>query len=331
MRRDQAPLLVGETARLVENRLRHTRLADVVKERRHSEIIQLQLVQTETLAERDREDADVDAVRERVLVVIANRRQTDQRRLLREDLVDDALHDALDLLDVRAALHAHRSHQVARRRDGLRVRALRPLLRLFGIRRSGLRRRREAERLNLCARELRLDYRQPLRGIVGARRLNQRQEDEPVLWRQRLDDGHRSDAGGAEQREQMAEAREVVEIEAEARLIDEDEFARHAQLDLTFARDQLVRLRRELGERLLYGGVLDGIELHGAQGTVHREDQLSSGAAHIGVAVVLAVRMRRRRRARSGGRQCHGQVALGGRIALFTALRTTTSFSSSAF
>ncbi len=90
--------------------------------------------QPEPATERHREDAHVHRVRERVVVVIADRREPDQRRLLIQDLVDDSLHDSLDLLDVRALSEPHRVDHVARDGDTLRVRALCGLLRLSEIR-----------------------------------------------------------------------------------------------------------------------------------------------------------------------------------------------------
>src|SRR5205823_1714568 len=122
---DQPPLFVREAARLVEDRLRYARLPDVVKQGREPEVIELKLRQTEAFPERDREDADVDAVRERVLVVIADRRETDERRLLVQDLIADPLHDALVLLVVRAPADTDGRHEVACRGDRLLVRPLR--------------------------------------------------------------------------------------------------------------------------------------------------------------------------------------------------------------
>ena len=103
MRRDRLHSSSVSSPVLLQQIERHARLADVVHQRRESELVQLELVHPEPPAERDGEDADVHAVGERVFVVVADRRQADERRLLVQDLIDDALHHALDLLDVRAS------------------------------------------------------------------------------------------------------------------------------------------------------------------------------------------------------------------------------------
>ena len=226
---------------LVEDRLRHARLADVVKERRHAEIVQLQLVQPESLAERDGEDADVDAVRERVLVVVANRRQADERRLFVEDLIDDALHDALDLLDVRAAAHAHGRHQVARRGDRLRVRALRALLRLLAIADPCSVGGASVNAVHAGAREL---LRQ-LRPVAPSDRpspaaCSSDRKTSQSFGATPAPTVTRPDAARAKERQQVTEAGEVVEIEPQPRRVDEDEFARHPNLELALAADQLL-------------------------------------------------------------------------------------------
>src|SRR2546430_4726300 len=81
-----APLFLGEAPFLIQDLERHARLPDVVEERRHTEIVQLQLGEAELAAQRDGEDADVDRVRERVFVVIAERGQADERRFVIEHL-----------------------------------------------------------------------------------------------------------------------------------------------------------------------------------------------------------------------------------------------------
>src|ERR1051325_2494544 len=133
MVRDLTPLLVGESARLVEHLEWHARLADVVKQRGHSEIVELELRETEALSERNRENANVHTVGKRVLVIVANRRESEERHFIVQDLIDDRLHDTLDLLDARTLPHPHRRHQVLRDGDGLGVRPLRALLRTLAI------------------------------------------------------------------------------------------------------------------------------------------------------------------------------------------------------
>ena len=70
-----APLVLVEARGLVEDLVRHTRLAEVVHQRRHAEVVQLQPAQAELLAQRYGEDAHVHRMGERVLVVVADRRR----------------------------------------------------------------------------------------------------------------------------------------------------------------------------------------------------------------------------------------------------------------
>ena len=93
---------------LVEDLHRHPRLAHVVEQGGHAQIVELQLGEAELLAQGDREDADVDRVGERVLVVVADGGQPDQRGLVVEDLVDDQLDRALDPLDAGGAAQPRR-------------------------------------------------------------------------------------------------------------------------------------------------------------------------------------------------------------------------------
>jgi hypothetical protein len=72
------------------------------------------------------------------------------------------------------------------------------------------------------------DVDEPVLGGLGGRRLERQQEDEPVT---RPDAGHdtrHADAGRPEHREDLREARVVVEVEPEASLVDEDELVRDA-------------------------------------------------------------------------------------------------------
>src|SRR3954468_20494427 len=70
-------------------------------------------------------------MREGVLVVVSNRRETDERGLFVQNLIDDALHDALDLSDVRRLANADGIDDVLRHRYGLRIGAVCSSLRLF--------------------------------------------------------------------------------------------------------------------------------------------------------------------------------------------------------
>ena len=238
MRGDEAPLVVGELLDLVEHLERHARLPDVVEQRREPEIVQLELAEPESPAERDGEDADVHAVRERVLVVVADRRQADQRRLLVEDLVDDALHHALDLLDVRASAHADRVDDVLRHRHRLGVRPLRRFLR---------RSRKSPSSSTPDGGPTSTSVTPPAceavhdvdEAVFRVARTTEPQRGQESSQSRGHDAGPHvrdADARRAEQRQDLREARVVVEVEPQPRLVDEDELARDAQLELAFAR-----------------------------------------------------------------------------------------------
>src|SRR4051812_31488991 len=78
----------------------------------------------------------------------------------------------------------------------------------------------------------------------------------------------------------MAEAGEVVDVEAKARRVDEDDFAAHANLERRLRQQQLPTLRRDLDQCFLYCRVFQRIELDGAQRTVKREDQTAARPAN---------------------------------------------------
>src|SRR4051812_43589073 len=121
----------------------------------------------------------------------------------------------------------------------------------------------------------------------------------------------------------MAKAREVVEIETKPRLVHEDELARHAQLELSLGAEELLALRSEIGQRLLDGRVLDRIQFDGAQRTVRAENEQAPGLPNERVAGGVAPRVW----GRGGCARTRHAVPDGPRSALFTALRTTMSFS----
>src|SRR5438105_2678861 len=112
MRRHPAPFILREVAGFLEQIDGHARFTDVVHQACKPELIELQLRHSETASERYGEDANVDAVRERVLVVVANGSKTDERSLFVQDLIDDPLHYALDLPHARRLSHSHRVDDV---------------------------------------------------------------------------------------------------------------------------------------------------------------------------------------------------------------------------
>ena len=75
----------------------------------------------------------------------------------------------------------------------------------------------------------------------------------------------------AEQRQEVAEARVVVEIEAQARRVDEHELARHAQLELVLVLDQLAASpSARSSSRVLHRLVFERIQPDRAQRAVQR-------------------------------------------------------------
>ncbi len=92
----------SSAVRLLEQIGWHTRLSDVVHKGGDAELVQLKLGHSDSLSERDCEDAHVHRVRVRVLIVLAQRGESDQRRFFGQHLVDYGLHRALDLPRARA-------------------------------------------------------------------------------------------------------------------------------------------------------------------------------------------------------------------------------------
>ena len=306
MRGDEAPLVVRQSAGLVEYFRRHARLSDVVKERGHAEIIQLNLAEPKSLAQRHREDADVDAMRERVLVVIADGRETDQRGFLIEYLIDDALHDPFDLLDVRAAPEPHRRHQILRHGDGLGIRLLRHFLRLLAVLLVNLLGHRFAdlEHAQFLLPQLHQQLREAHGRLVARRHIQEGEKALPFLQRRRAMQLQRADARGAKHREQMAEACIVVEVETQPDGVDEHELAGDAHFQLMLAIQQFSRQRRQLLGRILHGDILQRIQSNRAERGVEGEDEPLSRSAHIRVTASLDG-MASDRRLTPAGRRLH--------------------------
>ena len=97
-------LFVGQLVRLVQDFGRRLHLADVVHERGEAELAQQRTVDAQAARLGHREDRHVHHVRERVVVVVLQRRQRHQRRAV----LHDRLREPVD-------------HRLRRRRIGLRV------------------------------------------------------------------------------------------------------------------------------------------------------------------------------------------------------------------
>ena len=108
-------------AGLVQDFGRHPRLAHVVQQRGHSEIVELDLGEAQLLAQRHREDADVDRVSEGVLVVVPHRGHADHGHFVVEHLVDHQLDRPLHPLEAGAPAQADAAHHVPGDGDALRI------------------------------------------------------------------------------------------------------------------------------------------------------------------------------------------------------------------
>src|SRR2546427_1109713 len=275
-----APLFFAESSFLIQYLQRHARLADVVEQRRHAEIEQLQLGQSQLASQRDREDPDVDRMGERVLVVAAQRGQPDQGRLVIEHLVRDRLHRALHLLHVGGASHANAVDDLFRHRHRARIGALRgfllSLLLLDVL--LGFERRLHAHVGHAAVAQL-LRHLEQLVGIRFLRRIGKEQRDEdlelpPV---HPFVDADSADPTLLEDVQDVRERRVVIEVEPQTRRIDEDEFALEPDLELLLHIQQVLGRRREVVERLLHLRVLDRIELERPERGVEDDEEVAPG------------------------------------------------------
>src|SRR5207302_345443 len=232
------------------------------------------------------------------------------------------------LLDVRALPEPHGRHEVLRHGDRLRVCALRAFLALLFVVFVCFGGSRQDENANAGRVELRMqDLEALFRLLVPRRRLQQRQEYEPIARRHCGVDLLRPEAGAPIERQQVAETRVIVEIQPESRGVHKYEFARGADLELPFRGDDLATHRRELRERALNRRILDRVELDGAQRGVVGIDQASPSAPNVRVTSVRVAGASREvalRRRRERTRRRH---VIAPRSARFTAFLTTTSFS----
>src|SRR6185436_1289301 len=312
---------VGELAALLQKVERHARLADVVHQCGESKLVQLKLGHSESPAERDGKDADVDRVRECVFVVVADRRQSDERCLFVQYLVDDSLHHALDLPDVRRLADPDGIDHVLRHRYRLRVSTIGSSLRFLVelLVAGGLGGCVELERLDLRVAKTSKYLLQSLGG--GSLRLSaeQREQQAPVARCSIIADMDRADPGELAKSEYVPEGGVIAQIESQPRLVEEDELTRDSEFQLALFGAQFLGDLGEIVDGFLHGAVLERIELDRPQSGVEGDHEVSSAAADAGARLLLAVGPHWPRR---GGRH-----ALPPRIALLTAFLTMTSFS----
>src|SRR6267378_768401 len=152
-------------------------------------------------------------------------------------------------------------------------------------------------------------------------RQQQRDEDPQLVALHALVDPDRADAALPQHAEDVGEGRVVVEIEPEARGVDENEFALQPQLDLLLHVQQMLRRGGQIVQRLLHLGVLDRVELEGADRRVQHDQKFPSGVAQESVRGLDGL-----------GDRATGGLAAGGHVptsrsARVTALRTSGSLS----
>src|SRR5438094_633079 len=262
-------------------------------------------------------------MRERVLVVVPQRGEAYQRGLVVQDLIHDRLHGPLHLLHVGRPAHPDRVDDLLRDGHRARVGALRRLFLPFlvlGVL-VGLERGLDADVGDAGVRQLLRELEDLGRGHLFRRiRQQQRDEDLQLLALHALVDPDCADAALPQHAEDVGERGVVVEIEAEAGGVDENELALQPQLDLLLHVQQVLRRGGQIIQRLLHLGVLDRIELERANRRVEHDQEFPPGVAQESVRGLDGLGDR------ALGRTARGHVPTS-RSARVTALRTSGSLS----
>src|SRR6185312_4605074 len=136
-----------------------------------------------------------------------------------------------------------------------------------------------------------------------------------------------SDAALPKDGDDAREARVGVELESQARAVDEDEFACHPNVEFSLTADDFLCLAQYLVDRLLHHRVIRWIQLDGAQRAVRREEQIAPDLAEIPVVAALAHLLRGRRLCRRHRGDGHASPSRSARL---MALRTRGSLSPAA-
>ena len=153
---------------------------------------------------------------ERVVVVVAKSCEADERSLLVQNLIDDSLNDALDLLDARHSAESDGIDDVPRECNRTCVGVIRgvlKLLRLFLIDLIFLR-RSELERGESGGGQPADDSFSALVRFFGRGRIDLGQENQPGTIRRVLVDANHSDSARATDLQEIAEARVIRQVEA---------------------------------------------------------------------------------------------------------------------
>ena len=312
------PLGLVEAGGLVEDLDRHPRLAHVVQQRGHAQVVELEPGEPQLLAQRHGEDADVHRVGERVLVVVPDGGEADDRGLVVEHLVHDELHRALHPLDAGGPPHPDAGDHFLGDRHALRIHPLRRLLGLLRLRVLVVGGALDLQARHPAGAEPLGQLVEPLLRLAPLGQAEQQAEEDLPLAPVAAVDPERADIEGPEHGEDVAEGGVVVELEPEAGGVHEDEVAGEPELQVALDREQRLGGGVEIVERLLHRRVLDRVELEAAERGVEREQQRAPALAELPVGAGTR-----------GGVGGMGHDALS-RSARFTALRTTRSLSSAA-
>ena len=108
-------------------------------------------------------------------------------------------------------------------------------------------------------------------GILGNDREQDAEKDLPVAAIGALHHLEHAQVHAAKQCEDVTEGGVVIEFEPEPGAVDEEKITGQTDLDLPLRFEDRVGGGEDVVERLLRGGILDGIELEAAQRRVHME------------------------------------------------------------
>ena len=111
----------GELGRLVEDVVRHLGFADVVQQAADGDFLDDLALQFEAAREGNQQGADGNGVLKRVVVVVLQASQRQQRILIAENRVDHVLDDRFDLFHLDLFAQAHVLNQIAHDAVGLAV------------------------------------------------------------------------------------------------------------------------------------------------------------------------------------------------------------------
>ena len=181
----------------------------------------------------------------------------------------------LTRLTLVARAQSRAGDHVLRDRYPLGVHPLRRLLRLLGVpvavtRGAAL----ELEAAHLPGCQPLLQLLETLFRLSPLRQAEEEaQEDLPLAALHRGVNAQGSDLEGPQDGQDVAERRVVVELQPEARGVDEDEVAGEADLQIRLDGEQRARGGVEIVERLLHRRVLDRIELEAPERRVQRREQ----------------------------------------------------------